>query len=222
MENSQGNERLKSMRHNIHLEGFNLRLRPVQIEDAPFIVWLRNLDYVKGNVGDSATDVAAQEAWLRAYFEREGDYYWIVESSGGIPMGTHGIYNVNGTSAERGRHIMRAEVMAGVPSATLTAELAFGNMGLHELRSWVVAANMEVLSIHRKSGFKEVGRVAAARVIDGKPADMVEFRFTAEEWVKRRDRVLPLAHIAGKQVLEWEKTQLDKRQPWEETMTNPV
>ena len=205
------------MRHNIHLEGFNLRLRPVRTEDTKFIVWLRNLDYVRGNVGDSATDVAAQEAWLRAYFEREGDYYWIVESLGGIPLGTHGIYNVNGTSAERGRHIMRAEVMAGVPCAILTAELAFGSMGLHELRSWVVATNLEVLSLHRKSGFKEIGRVAATQIIEGKPVDKVEFLFTAEEWRKRRDRVLPLAHVAGKQVLEWEKTQLGKRQPWEET-----
>ena len=142
--------------------------------------------------------MAAQEAWLRAYFEREGDYYWIVESLTGIPLGTHGIYNVNGTSAERGRHIMRAEVMAGVPSAILTAELAFGSMGLHELRSWVVATNMEVLSIHRKSGFKEVGRVAAAQMIDGKPVDMVEFLFTAEEWRKRRDRVAAFGPLCRK------------------------
>jgi len=205
------------MRHEIHLEGFNLRVRPVRIEDAAFIVWLRHLDYVKGSVGDSARDVATQEAWLRAYFEREGDYYFIVESSGGIALGTHGIYNVNGTSAERGRHIMRAEVMAGVPCAILTADLAFGSMGLHELRSCVVATNKAVQSLHRKSGFKEVGRVAAAQMIGGKPVDVVEFLFTAEEWRKRRDRDLPLAHFAGKHVLEWEKTQLGKRQPWEET-----
>jgi len=205
------------MRHNIHLEGFNLRVRPVRIEDAAFIVWLRNLDYVKGNIGDSAVDVAAQEAWLRAYFEREGDYYWIVESLSGIPLGTHGIYNVNGTSAERGRHIMRAEVMAGVPSAVLTADLAFGSMGLRELRSWVVATNTEVLSLHRKSGFREVGRVAAAQMINGKPVDKVEFLFTAEEWKKRRDQALPLAHIAGKQVLEWGQTQSAKDQPWMKT-----
>lgn len=204
------------MRHDIHLEGFNLRLRPVRIEDAAFIVWLRNLDYVRGNVGDSALDVVSQKAWLRAYFEREGDYYWIVESLTGIPLGTHGIYNVKGPSAERGRHIMRAEVMAGVPSAILTAELAFGSMGLNELRSLIVATNTEVLSLHRKSGFKEVGRVAAAQKINGKPVDMVEFVFTAEEWRKRCDRELSLAHFAGKQVLEWEKTQLGKRQPWEE------
>ena len=206
------------MRHDIHLEGFNLRLRPVRIEDATFIVWLRNQDHVKGRVGDSAAAVAAQEAWLKDYFEREGDYYWIVESSGGIPLGTHGIYNVQGTIAERGRHIMRVEVMAGIPSAMLTAELAFGSMGLQTLRSTVVATNQEVLSLHRRSGFKEVGRIVAAQMIDGKPVDLVEFVFTAEEWGKRRDRVMPLAHFAGKQVLEWEKTQLGKRQPWEATI----
>jgi RimJ/RimL family protein N-acetyltransferase len=205
------------MRHEIQLEGFNLRLRPVRIEDAAFIVWLRNLDYVKGNVGDSATDVTTQETWLRAYFEREGDYYFIVESSGGIPLGTHAIYNVNGTSAEKGRHIIRAEVMAGVPAGILTTELAFGSMGLRELRARIVATNMSVQSLHRKSGFKEVGRVAAAQIINGKPVDMVQFVITAEAWRKRRDRDLPLAHFAGKQVLEWEKTQLGKRQPWEET-----
>jgi RimJ/RimL family protein N-acetyltransferase len=203
------------MNHDIHLEGFNLRLRPVRIEDATFIVWLRNQDYVKGRVGDSATAVSAQEAWLRAYFEREGDFYWIVESLTGISLGTHGIYNVNGTSAERGRHIMRAEVMAGVPCAFLTADLAFGSMGLRKLLARVVATNTEVLSIHRKSGFEEVGRVAAGQIIDGKPVDMVEFLFTAEEWRKRRERVLPLAHYAGKQVQEWESTQQRKRQPWE-------
>ncbi len=205
------------MRHDIHLEGFNLRLRPVRVEDARFIVWLRNLDYVRGNVGDSAANVTAQQTWLKAYFEREGDYYWIVESTGGIPLGTHGIYNVKGTNAERGRHIMRPEVMAGVPSAVLSADLAFGSMGLHELRSWVVATNQEVLSIHRRSGFIEVGKVASTQVIAGKPVEKVEFVFTAEEWRKRRDRTLPLAHVAGKQILEWDNTQRGKRQPWEET-----
>ena len=210
------------MRHNIHLDGFNLRLRPVRIEDAAFIVWLRNLDYVKGNVGDSVTDVASQEAWLRTYFEREGDYYFIVESLGRIPLGTHGLYNVNGTSAEKGRHIMRAEVMAGVPAGILSTELAFGSMGLRELRVKMVATNMAVLSLHRKSGFKQVGIIPAAQTIAGKPVDMVEFLITAEDWFKVRDRQLPLARVAGAQVLEWEKTQLGKPQPWEETENEPT
>jgi hypothetical protein len=58
-------------------------------------------------------------------------------------------------------------------------------------------------------------------MIGGKPADMVEFLLTAEEWRKCRDRQLPLAHLAGKQVLEWEEAQLGERQPWEETDEQP-
>jgi len=210
------------MRHDIHLEGFNLRLRPVRIEDAAFIVWLRNLDYVKGNVGDSAVDISAQEAWLKAYFERDADYYFIVESLSGIPLGTHGLYNVTKTSAEKGRHIIRAEVMAGVPAGILTTELAFGSMRLRELRVKMVATNVAVQSLHRKSAFKQVRVIPAAQVIAGKPVDMVEFCITAEDWFRVRDEQLSLARVAGAQVLEWEKTQLGLQQPWEEAVAKPV
>ena len=203
------------MRHDIHLEGFHLRLRPVRVEDAPFIVWLRNLDYVKGNVGDSAIDVSAQVAWLKTYFERENDYYFLVESLGGIPLGTHGLYNITKTSAEKGRHIMRAEVMAGVPAGILTTEMAFGRMGLRELRVKMVATNLAVQSLHRKSGYKQVGVIPAAQMIGGKPVDMVEYVITAEDWFRIREKQLPLAHLAGTTVLDWEKTQQGKRQPWE-------
>ena len=56
------------MEHSFQAEGYGIRLRPVRMDDAAFIVWLRNLDHVKGKVGDSATDVAGQEAWLRQIF----------------------------------------------------------------------------------------------------------------------------------------------------------
>src|SRR5580692_1393870 len=145
------------MRHDIQVEDFGLRLRPVRMQDAAFIVWLRNLDHVKGKVGDSAADVASQERWLKAYFEREGDYYFISETPGGIPLGTHGIYDVRGNNGEKGRQIMRPEVMAGVPTAVLATDIAFLRLGLSELRSTTVSTNLAVRSLHRKSGFKQVG-----------------------------------------------------------------
>jgi RimJ/RimL family protein N-acetyltransferase len=205
------------MHHSLHAEGFGIRLRPVRLDDAAFIVWLRNLDHVKGRVGDSAPDVASQEAWLENYFEREGDYYFIAETPGGIPLGTHGIYDVRGTRAEKGRHVIRPEVLAGVPVATLVTDLAFGRLGLSELRSTTLSTNFAVQSLHRKSGFKQVGIIRAAQNIGGRPVDLVEYLLTAEDWFKVRDRLLPLANLAGTQVLEWEKTQLGKSQPWNET-----
>src|ERR1700690_4082250 len=117
------------MNHSLHLEDFGIRVRPVRLEDAAFIVWLRNLDHVKGKIGDSASEVADQEAWLKAYFQREGDYYFIAETAGGIPFGTHSIYDVKGTCGEKGRHVMRPEVLAGVPAGMLATDLAFGTLG---------------------------------------------------------------------------------------------
>jgi len=187
------------------------------MEDAAFIVWLRNLAHVRGKVGDSAADVVGQEAWLEAYFKREGDYYFIPETPGGIPLGTTGIYDIRGTRGEKGRHIMRPEIMeVGVPAGMLATDLAFGIMGLSELRSASVSTNLSVHSLHRKSGFKQVGVLRGAQIIGGQPVDLVEFILKAEDWPKFRDRLAPLAHLAGAQALEWEKTQLGKRQPWEQ------
>ena len=197
-----------------------MRLRPVRMEDAAFIVWLRNLEHVKGRVGDSATDVAGQEVWLKKYFEREGDYYFIAETPGGIPLGTYSIYDVRGTSAECGQYIMSSEVMgAGVPAAILATDLAFGKLGLSKLRSTSVSTNFKVHSLQRKSGFKQVGIARAAQFIDGKPVDLVLFLLTAEDWFNVRDRLVPLADVAGSQVREWEKTPPAGNQPWLETKT---
>ncbi len=208
------------MRHSLHAENFGVRLRPVQMNDAAFIVWLRNQDYVKGRVGDSTTDVDAQEVWLKKYFEREGDYYFIAETPGRFPLGTHGIYDLQGTSAEKGRQIIRAEVMgAGVPAAILATDLAFGQLGLSELRSNSVSTNFNVHSLHRKFGFKQVGILHAARTIDGQPVDLVQFLLTAEDWFSVRDRLVPLADVARKLVREWEKTPSARNQPWLEFKT---
>ena len=202
------------MQHSLQAESFGVRLRPVRMEDAAFIVWLRNLQHVRGRVGDTALNVAGQEAWLRKYFEREGDYYFVAETPGGIPVGTHGVYDVANGSAEKGRQAVRPEVMVGVTVAILATDIAFGQLGLRELRSNTVSTNQNVISLHRKSGFKQVGVLRDHQVIDGKPVDLIQFVLTPEDWAKARERQLALARLAGEQLLEWEKTQVGKRQPW--------
>src|SRR3981189_2843718 len=104
------------MQHKIQAEGFGVRLRPVRENDAEFIVWLRTLDHARGRVGDSATDPVSQRAWLAEYFKRPGDYYFIIETSGGIAVGAYGIYNVTGKSAESGRWVLRPDGPAGIPA----------------------------------------------------------------------------------------------------------
>jgi len=111
---------------------------------------------------------------------------------------------------------MRPEVPgAGVSAAILATDLAFEELGLTELRSNCVSTNLAVHSLHRKSGFKQVGILRAAQTINGKPVDLLQFLLTAGNWARVRDRLLPLAELAGAQVREWDQTQSGQSQPWE-------
>lgn len=193
------------MNHSVTVEGFGVRLRPVRMDDAAFIVWIRNLDHVKGRLGDSAADVPVQEAWLAEYFKREGDYYFIVETLARIPVGTYGIYDMHGTTAESGRWIVRPGVPAAAASGVLLFDTAFGKLGLSELRGTTVATNRPVLSLNRKFGFQQVRVEPGGRTIGGKAVDMVHFILTAGGWAKARESVVPLARVAEAQIREWEQ-----------------
>ena len=182
-----------------------MRLRPVQMNDAAFIVWLRNLDHAKGNVGDSAADIAGQGAWLANYFKREGDYYFIVETLGGIPVGTYGIYDIKGDTAESGRWIIRPGVPAAVPSGILLFDVAFKKLRLREILGRTVASNHQVLSINRKFGFRQIKVESGSQMIGGKAVDMVHFILTAQDWSRAREGLLSLARIAEVQVRDWER-----------------
>lgn len=188
-------------------EGFGVRLRPVRMEDAEFIVWLRNLEHARGRVGDSAADTGSQEKWLKSYFARPGDYYFIIETAGGIPVGAYGIYDVTGSSAESGRWIIRPDAPAAIPSAFLAFEIAFEKLKLTELRVKTVSTNQPVLSLNKKFGFRQTKVDAGAQIIGGQPVDLVHFLLKPEDWNAPRERLLPMARLAESQVREWERSQ---------------
>lgn len=226
------------MQHSLQAEGFGVRIRPVRLEDAAFIVWLRSLD-TNSQLGDSVGSLADQKAWLRAYFVRPDDFYFIVETLGGVPVGTHSIYDVSGRtveagplghssglslfsglnlfsgsaaitprvrlsggSGEVGRSIIRTEVSAAVPASLVTFDLAFGEMGLKELRGTCLSTNDKIASHFRTLGFREV--------IAGQPTDFLHFATTAAEWSHNRERVFPIASYAEKQIRDWDKEQLKR------------
>lgn len=197
------------MKHSVTIEGFGVRLRPVRLDDAAFIVWLRNLDHAKGRIGDTV-DEAGQRAWLDKYFTREGDYYFIIETAGGLAVGAYGIYDLRGKSAESGRWVIRPEVPAAIPSAMLAFKTSFEILGLDELRVSTVSTNQLVLSLNKKFGFRQTGLTPNAQVISGQPVDLVHFLLDAKDWPKVREKLLPLAKLAEAQVQEWEQTQTRK------------
>ena len=196
------------MRHTWTAEGFGVRIRPVRLDDAAFIVWLRGLEHTKGKLGDSAAGVAQQEAWLHTYFDREDDIYFITETLSGLPMGTHGLSShVVHQTAEAGRLIVRPDVPAAVATSLITFDLAFGAMGLKELTGTSVSTNEKVHTYVYKFGFRKTHVETGARLIAGQPVDIFHFAMTAEEWTKNRSRVVPIATYAERQIHAWEKAQ---------------
>ncbi len=193
-----------------------MRLRPVQMNDAGFIVWLRHQDYVKGRVGDSAPDAASQQQWLETCFQREGDCYFILETLGGIPLGTNALYDISAGQAEWGRYIVRPEVRAALPSAILIFDLAFDKLDLRELLARCVSTNLTVHSLVKKCGFRQTETITASQVIGGQPVDMIHFVLKAGDWPGCRRRLLPLVKFAETQIKEWEQ------QPHEPKTTDSV
>ncbi len=194
------------MKHSVTTEGFGVRLRPVRTEDAAFIVWLRNLVHARGRIGDTVNE-SGQRAWLEKYFTREGDYYFIIETAGGISVGAYGIYDVRGKSAESGRWVINPEVPAAIPSALLAFRTAFETLAMEELRVSTVSTNQTVLSLNKKFGFRQVSVTANAQVINGQPVDLVNFLLDSKDWPRVREKLLPLAKLAETQVREWEMNQ---------------
>ena len=193
------------MHHALSNEGFGVRIRPVRMEDAAFIVRVRNQEHAKGKLGDSATSVSAQENWLAEYFKREGDFYFIAETQcERIPVGTTAIYDPSGESAETGRFVVSLDAPAAFQISLLTYDLAFEQLQLQSLRATSVATNRTVHSYVRKLGFQQTRTEKGGRVIGGQSVDMLHFNLQAADWPIARAAMIPLAKYAESEILRWE------------------
>ncbi len=185
------------MEHSVKVEAYGVRLRPVRMADAEFIVKLRSSPHAEGFIGDSAADVGSQEAWLRAYFERPDDLYFIIERGrDGQAVGTSGICDIQGTVGEWARWVIMPGVEAAPGSMWLTFHTAFDVLGLEILRALVVDSNTRMLSIHKKAGSTCLGISLVRRVIGGKSVNLVEFRIAKADWPRISAAIERYARIA--------------------------
>jgi RimJ/RimL family protein N-acetyltransferase len=189
------------MQHSLTISRYNIHFRPVRVSDADFILHLRNMPHVQGNVGDTVAGVAEQRRWIEAYFDRPDDYYFIIESSQGQPWGTIGLYNFKEAGAEWGRWVILPGILAALPSAVLVYQLAFDHFGLTELRGNVVGSNSKVLSFHRRFGCQEISTARRSLMIQGQFVDMVLFSMSRDQWSLAYKKLNILAELAGRSLV---------------------
>jgi len=184
------------VRHSLTIDGPAFRLRPVGFEDAEFIAQLRadperNRYLHRGPVG-----APAQEAWLDAYFDREDDYYFLIENSAtGSREGTAGIYNAGWSIDERtdklrrdaewGRWILRRGSLAALESACLIYRVGFEMLNLDSIYCRTILENASALAFHDSFGMERM------RVLPGylNGLGAVECRLIRARWTALRDGV---------------------------------
>lgn len=184
------------MRHELILEGEAFALRPVESSDSEFIVEIRNDPRLRRFINRGAADPEAQQAWLQSYFEREGDYYFmIVDRHTGAPEGTVAIYDVDAVArtAEWGRWVLRPGSLAAVESALLTYRVGFERLQLEQIYCRTVAANGPVVAFHDSAGLVRSGTLHAHVTLDGITYDSIEHRATPRDLPRIESNLAPLA-----------------------------
>jgi RimJ/RimL family protein N-acetyltransferase len=143
------------MQHNFSMRCAGFALRPVTLNDAEFIFRLRTDPQVGRFIVNTSTTLRDQIAWLKRYFDRHGDYYFIIRhEASGHDHGTIAIYDVDDSrqTAEWGRWLLKPKSLGALPSVWMMYECAFSTLNLQSVYCCTQAANSKVVSFHDAFG----------------------------------------------------------------------
>jgi len=173
------------MRHDIVMEGAGFRLRPVGDADAPLLLALRTDTDLNRYLHPTPPSLHSQLEWLAAYYERPGDYYFVVERrSDDNAEGVIALYDLDAsrTMMEWGRWILKRQSLAAIESASLIYRCAFERLNLSEVYCRTVAANTQVVAFHDSCGYAERQVLPGHFIFDRRAFDAVEHRVDRDNW----------------------------------------
>jgi len=173
------------MRHELVIEGPGFRLRPVTDADAPLLLELRGDPELSRFLHPTPPVLSNQLSWLAAYYERAGDYYFVVERQrDGAAEGVVALYDLDETRsmAEWGRWILRRGSLAAVESAALVYRCAFDRLALARVYCRTVADNVRVVAFHDSCGCAERRVLPAHFELGGRVFDAIEHGVGRNNW----------------------------------------
>lgn len=145
------------------LQGKNIRLRLVTVEDAEFILSLR-LDENKGKyLSKVENDVEKQRSWIKNYQQREAqrqEFYFIIESFQGESLGTVRIYDLREDSFCWGSWLMKenSPFSAAIESILLIYQFGFYTLGFSRTDFDVRINNLKVAKFYKSLGSVETNQ----------------------------------------------------------------
>jgi len=141
------------------VRGKNICFREVTIDDAEFIVDLRNNPEKNKHLSFTSKDIDKQKEFIRNYFDSETDYYFIISDWSQRSLGTVRIYDVRDNSFCWGSWILvdSAPKSAAIESALLIYDYAFFSLHYAQSHFDVRKENHKVIEFHKRFGARVVG-----------------------------------------------------------------
>ena len=146
-----------------NIEGWRLRLRMIEVDDAPFVVGLRHDRALGRYLSPVDTSIVAQRVWLESYKKREAaraELYYVIERLDGAPCGLVRLYSIEDKSFEWGSWILGENKprKAALESAILSFSVGFERLKLDYALIEVMTLNERASAFYRRFGMVETGR----------------------------------------------------------------
>lgn len=185
------------------MEGHAFRLRPAGDGDAGFIAGLRSDPALNRYLHETSGLAEDQLAWLARYYERAGDFYFVVEhKKNRTAEGVISLYGIDASASagEWGRWILRKGSLAAVESAWLIYITAFEILGLESVYCRTVADNGKVVSFHDSCGISKRRVLRGHFHIGGRKFDAIEHRVDRRDWGEIAPRLEALAKMTARRI----------------------
>jgi RimJ/RimL family protein N-acetyltransferase len=177
------------MKHDIYIEGYAYALRPIELEDAKFVVDVRTPKRTR-YMHEIERTVQAQRAWLEEYFARPNEYYFVIQRK--HDQKREGLtslldFNQANRSAQWGRLILRPGSFAAAETALLMLQLAFDTFDLDEVWGTAVSENTQMIAYVESLGFEDRGSVLIQ--LDGRAVGGRKHVLTKARWKVYENKV---------------------------------
>lgn len=139
------------------VRGKYVKLRLVELEDAQFIVSLRNYAKSQKFLSSTSTSIEAQEQWMRDYKLREKqgiEFYYMIQLHDDTLVGLIRLYDLKADIFSGGSWIIAPGYPhhIAVETVLLLYDLCFDQLGYEKILLQVVKENQSVIRFHKRFG----------------------------------------------------------------------
>lgn len=144
------------------LIGETVALKSVEMDDAEFILNIRNNEKISKFLPKLKISLEDQKKWINKQRSDRDSYYFIVEDiQNEKKLGTISVYDIVGNHGETGRFCSIGNFIQNTEAIVLLYDFVFYDLLLDYVTIWVYKENKPVIAMNTQIGFEWTEQVKA-------------------------------------------------------------